>query len=332
MPDNRDNFTQKTKDIMAKRVSCRCSNPNCRKFTYGAAENPEDYINTGVAAHIRAAAPDGPRYDKTMTAAQRKSIRNGIWLCENCAKLIDSDVQRYTVELLYQWKYDAETESAKELENQKNTPLAGVANLDYVTALNEEIDKLLAMMENIQQKLEAAKQGENEFMTQAYEKRLESLMLLFTQLDNQLRGRNLTLALYKGHPPCEVQYPPEPQAPRASRGKGIKVAAGVAVGAVVGGLGMANPGILGGLAALAGFVAIGWGIGELFDKKEQKLTSINSKMDAQSAMHYDRAAARLALMRSAVESLASEVGKLHLDRIEQEKDLLENGSMSAQEK
>jgi hypothetical protein len=39
---------------------------------------------------------------------QRSSIFNGIWLCQICAKAIDSDIDRYTAELLHHWKREAE--------------------------------------------------------------------------------------------------------------------------------------------------------------------------------------------------------------------------------
>jgi hypothetical protein len=69
-------------------------------------------VNIGVAAHITAAAARGPRYDPSLSAEGRSSITNGIWLCQNCAKLIDNDVGRYSVELLCLWKRQAE-ESAR---------------------------------------------------------------------------------------------------------------------------------------------------------------------------------------------------------------------------
>ena len=62
----------------------------------------------GVAAHITAASPRGPRYNAALTDSERASALNGIWLCQNCAKLIDNDPHRYTVELLTHWKVVAE--------------------------------------------------------------------------------------------------------------------------------------------------------------------------------------------------------------------------------
>lgn len=45
-----------------------------------------------------------PRYDESLTSHERKSYDNGIWLCQSCSKLIDSDVDRYTVDKLKKWK------------------------------------------------------------------------------------------------------------------------------------------------------------------------------------------------------------------------------------
>ena len=53
-----------------------------------------------------------------MTSTERKSVRNGIWLCQSCSKLIDSDVNKYTVELLQSWKEKAENLAAEESECQ----------------------------------------------------------------------------------------------------------------------------------------------------------------------------------------------------------------------
>lgn len=107
----RDDFTQKTKDILARRVSFVCSNPACRKRTCGPGDQPNETVNIGVAAHITAASEGGPRYDPFMTAEERSSVENGIWLCQNCAHLIDVDPERYPVTMLDAWKEQTETEA-----------------------------------------------------------------------------------------------------------------------------------------------------------------------------------------------------------------------------
>ena len=116
LPNKRDNFSDKTKLLLANRVCGRCSNPDCRKPTLGANTDPTKPTNIGVAAHICAATCGGARYDENMSAKERKSPQNGIWLCQSCAKLIDSDPDRYSKDLLYAWKKLAETTSALELE------------------------------------------------------------------------------------------------------------------------------------------------------------------------------------------------------------------------
>ncbi len=112
----RDDFNIKTKDTMAKRVGFRCSNPNCRQLTCGPQETETKVINIGIASHITAASSNGPRYNKSITKEERKSIENGIWLCQNCAKLIDSDSIRYSENIIHEWKKLSEKAALVELE------------------------------------------------------------------------------------------------------------------------------------------------------------------------------------------------------------------------
>jgi hypothetical protein len=87
----RDDFSLKVKRKLAERACLRCSNPDCERITAGPHSVPSESIMLGVAAHICAASPGGKRYDPNMTREERSSIGNGIWLCQICAKLIDSD-------------------------------------------------------------------------------------------------------------------------------------------------------------------------------------------------------------------------------------------------
>jgi hypothetical protein len=65
--------------------------------------------------HITAAALGGKRYDPSLTQEERRAASNGIWLCELCAKLIDTDEARFTVELLRGWKQDAEARALRDI-------------------------------------------------------------------------------------------------------------------------------------------------------------------------------------------------------------------------
>ena len=114
----RDEFSTSTKELTAKRVGSRCSNPECCRSTSGPQEDPTRTINIGVAAHITAASPGGPRFYESLTPEQRASPDNGIWLCQTCAKLVDSDQSRYSVSALRAWKSVAEGVAARDLERR----------------------------------------------------------------------------------------------------------------------------------------------------------------------------------------------------------------------
>jgi WD40 repeat protein len=111
----RDDFIKPVVEALAKRVGFVCSNPSCEQLTVGPQEEASGTITIGVAAHITAAAPGGPRYDPALSGDERRSITNGIWLCQSCAKLIDSDVTRFTVQLLGQWKARAERKALEKI-------------------------------------------------------------------------------------------------------------------------------------------------------------------------------------------------------------------------
>jgi hypothetical protein len=72
----------------------------------------------GVAAHITAASEGGPRYDPSLTADERASAENGIWMCQNHGKLVDSDASRYTVEQVRVMKGEAETAALRAMEKR----------------------------------------------------------------------------------------------------------------------------------------------------------------------------------------------------------------------
>jgi len=131
----RDDFSRPTIDTLAKRAGYLCSNPECRRLTIGANEEPNKSTSIGIAAHITAAAEGGPRYNMELDIDERSDISNGIWLCSNCATLIDKDPKKYTVAILYQWKGGIEAESRMKLSGAYNKTLV----VEEAVAKNEPI-------------------------------------------------------------------------------------------------------------------------------------------------------------------------------------------------
>lgn len=102
----RDEFSKPVQQLLAKRVGYRCS--LCGASTLGPAADPTATASVGVAGHITAASPGGPRFDHSLSREERRSASNGIWACETCGKKIDVDVHLYTVDVLRSRKEQAE--------------------------------------------------------------------------------------------------------------------------------------------------------------------------------------------------------------------------------
>lgn len=113
-------FSDKVKKQLQERVAHHCSNPDCGIQTISPKKSDNTGImNGGEAGHICAVKPNGARYNPKMTVEECKSIENGIWLCSVCHHTIDTDPKSYSVELLKEWKTQAEL---KALNNYKKRP------------------------------------------------------------------------------------------------------------------------------------------------------------------------------------------------------------------
>ncbi|WP_413208401.1 hypothetical protein [Rhodospirillum sp. A1_3_36] len=119
----RDDFNAKVKSLLAQRAGYLCSNPECRRQTIGPRKGERGTINIGVAAHIKAASPGGPRYDHNQTQLERTSEDNGIWLCANHAHQIDHDSNEFAVEKLKQWKEGAEEHAFQQIANGRGVAI-----------------------------------------------------------------------------------------------------------------------------------------------------------------------------------------------------------------
>ncbi len=133
---NRDDFSPKTVLQIAKRAGWLCSFPPCRTPTVGATSDGEGEINIGTAAHICAAAPGGPRYDENMSAEERSSVMNGIWMCRDHGKAIDSTDTEFTVDRLREWKKQAEMDSCRRvLRNEAARGQAVITDAELQTRI-----------------------------------------------------------------------------------------------------------------------------------------------------------------------------------------------------
>lgn len=117
----RDDFSKQNKRILGDRVAWKCSFPGCSEITVGPGNKDESHVlKLGVAAHITAASPGGPRYDPTLTNEERSSLKNAIWLCNKHGDLIDKDFTEYSEETLRQWKAQAEEKAHKNLLSNRD--------------------------------------------------------------------------------------------------------------------------------------------------------------------------------------------------------------------
>src|SRR5437773_5792072 len=107
----RDDFSKEVRRILADRVNGLCSNPRCKRPTKGPHTDDDKAARIGKASHIHAASPGGPRYDPRQAQDERRSAKNGIWLCSNCATGVDVDEERFPASLLRTWREQAEQEA-----------------------------------------------------------------------------------------------------------------------------------------------------------------------------------------------------------------------------
>lgn len=100
-------FLVSTKILLAERVAYMCSNPMCRRLTIKPnVKNERKATRIGEAGHIYGVS--GARYDETKKDTFVRSPENGVWLCEPCHKIVDSEESIYAVETLKKWKADTE--------------------------------------------------------------------------------------------------------------------------------------------------------------------------------------------------------------------------------
>ena len=100
-------FAKSTHRIIAERSHFRCAFGNCGILTYGPSDDgPTSVARLGEAAHIvdSVQGPNAKRKDPKMAVKDRKSAKNGIWLCPTHHTLVDGDGTRFPIAKLRKWK------------------------------------------------------------------------------------------------------------------------------------------------------------------------------------------------------------------------------------
>ena len=103
-------YSDKTLKRLFARSQNQCAMPKCT----GPIIIGETIV--GEVCHIRARRKNGPRFDPNLTARQRNEYRNLLVLCRTCHKLVDSNGETYTVELLSEIKELQDREGGLELD------------------------------------------------------------------------------------------------------------------------------------------------------------------------------------------------------------------------
>jgi len=149
MSNNRDDFRKSTIDTLARRAAFICSNPECRSLTIAPSPQDEDkYIYTGIAAHITAASEGGPRYNLDLTTEERKSIKNGVFLCNNCAEMIDKNNGiDFPASKLEKWKSEHEVWVHENLN--KRIDVEGEQNQIFYVSSSQQKGGITAGIVNI---------------------------------------------------------------------------------------------------------------------------------------------------------------------------------------
>ncbi len=115
---NNRKFLTSTKVNVLGRAGYICSHPTCVLNLIGPKSDSLGTISISEVSHIEGAnkAPNN-RFNPNLSDEKCKHISNAIALCRNHAKIIDSDQEYFTVELLKQWKIDHEAKMSYQSQN-----------------------------------------------------------------------------------------------------------------------------------------------------------------------------------------------------------------------
>lgn len=128
-PSNR-NIPPTTRRILDIRSLNQCAFPGCTHTLVEPGVGESSPVIICDVSHIHAVSPGGPRWKESLTNEELNSLENLILLCPRHHRIVDSQPEHYTAEMLRHWKLEHE---AKETSGYP-------AGLDVITELvNERI-------------------------------------------------------------------------------------------------------------------------------------------------------------------------------------------------
>ena len=165
-------------------LSCnQCAAPDC----HNSLEARDEKTIIAKICHIKAASPDGPRYNPDMTDDERRDFDNLILLCDECHSIIDNkdNETKYTVSLLKEWKRNHEDKcrQGKLIKNPKliNQAINAIASIEF----EEESDDASLNAFNIDKKIEYNSVKEYKYVIEEYSKYYGKLNSLYSELEKQ---------------------------------------------------------------------------------------------------------------------------------------------------
>jgi hypothetical protein len=108
---SRKKISDKETKLLCLQSKGICAFPNCGKSLIQDGTNLDEPVVTGEIAHIVAYEPGGPRGDSSFPEEERNKHTNLILLCGDHHKLIDSQVNTYSIPVLREMKRAHETRS-----------------------------------------------------------------------------------------------------------------------------------------------------------------------------------------------------------------------------
>ena len=165
-------------------LSCnQCAAPDCEK----SLEARDERTIIAKICHIEAASSDGPRFNPDMTDDERRDFDNLILLCDECHSIIDNkdNENKYTVDLLKQWKRDHENKCRNNKLISNPTLLNQAINAIASIELEDNMDSNSLNVFKIDEKIEYNSIKEYRYLIEEYSKYYGKLNSLYDELEKQ---------------------------------------------------------------------------------------------------------------------------------------------------